>query len=142
MKITTTNILILLGSLMLLIQKCSSPFEPDVEEIADPENEIGEWHEPETHIIPLILDAASGRIDNLRVFGNDYPTPDGTCIRDYIHVSDIAEAHVLALDFMNRGGESQSFNLGNSRGYSIRELIATAESVTGKKVPFVIESAT
>lgn len=107
---------------------------------ADPESEIGEWHEPETHVIPLILDAASGRIENLKVFGNDYPTSDGTCIRDYIHVSDIAHAHVLALDFLNRGGESQCFNLGNSRGYSIKELIATAESVTKKKVPFLIES--
>jgi UDP-arabinose 4-epimerase len=103
---------------------------------ADPDGEIGERHDPETHLIPLALDAAMGRRDALAVFGNDYPTADGTCIRDYIHVTDLARAHVLALRLMEQApSTSVSMNLGTGKGYSIKEVIAVAEKVTGKKVP-------
>lgn len=100
---------------------------------ADPEGEIGEAHEPETHLIPLVLKAA--RDDGaIRVFGTDYPTPDGTCVRDYIHVDDIAEAHVRALDYLLEGGDSCALNLANERGYSVKEVIATAERVCGRAI--------
>lgn len=103
---------------------------------ADPEGEIGERHDPETHLIPLVLDAAMGRRDALTVFGSDYPTPDGTCIRDYIHVTDLARAHVLSLQLMEKNPATcVSMNLGTGKGYSIKEVISIAESVTGKKVP-------
>lgn len=102
---------------------------------ADPQCRIGEWHVPETHIIPLVLDAAMGRRNEIRVFGTDYPTPDGTCIRDYIHVTDLADAHYRAYEYLKAGGESQFLNLGTKRGVSIRELIRTAEQVTGRKIP-------
>jgi UDP-arabinose 4-epimerase len=98
---------------------------------ADPDGEIGEAHDPETHLIPLVLAAArDGK--PVSVFGDDYDTSDGTCVRDYIHVLDIAEAHVLALEYLLRGGPSCSLNLANARGYSVKEVIATAESVTGR----------
>jgi len=94
---------------------------------ADPENEIGESHDPETHLIPLLLDAASGRRKTVRVFGTDYPTHDGACVRDYIHVSDLAEAHVKALRALLVGGRSSIYNLGNGRGFSVKEIIDAVE---------------
>ncbi|WP_439577028.1 UDP-glucose 4-epimerase GalE [Elioraea sp.] len=103
---------------------------------ADPGGRLGEDHRPETHLIPLVLDAASGRRPPLTVFGDDYPTPDGTCIRDYIHVADLAEAHLLALEALNE--RSVRYNLGNGTGYSVRQVIATAERVTGRAVPHTI----
>ncbi len=102
---------------------------------ADPGNEIGEAHDPETHLIPLVLDAASGRRPSVTVFGTDYDTPDGTCIRDYIHVSDLAEAHVKALDALWGGAPSSIYNLGNGNGFSVHEVIAAAQKVTGLTVP-------
>lgn len=101
---------------------------------ADPEGEIGESHMPETHIIPLVLATAAGDRENIRIFGSDYPTRDGSCIRDYIHVSDLADAHLRALDYV-RGGGSICVNLGNGRGTSVLELIKAAEKVTGRKIP-------
>ncbi len=100
----------------------------------DPAGEIGEDHDPETHLIPRVLMAATGEIDAITVFGNDYPTPDGTCIRDYIHVCDLARAHVLALEYLRKGGDSTAVNLGTGRGFSVKEIITTAESVSGKKL--------
>lgn len=99
---------------------------------ADPDCEIGENHDPETHIIPLVLDAAYGKRPDIKVFGSDYPTRDGTCIRDYIHVTDLADAHLLALDYLNKGGESGFFNLGNENGTSVLEVIDSVKRVTGK----------
>ena len=104
---------------------------------ADDSGEIGELHDPETHLIPIVLKTASGQIKHIQVFGNDYPTTDGTCIRDYVHVNDLAQAHLLALDALLRGGESVVYNLGSSNGYSVKEVIANAEAVTGKKIPVV-----
>ncbi len=101
---------------------------------ADPDGEIGERHDPETHLIPLILDAALGKRDNIRIFGTDYDTPDGTCIRDYIHVTDLAEAHLLALNYLMNGGPSKSFNLGNGSGFSVKEVIETAREITGETI--------
>ena len=102
---------------------------------ADLDAEIGEDHTPETHLVPLILDAASGDRDDITVFGTDYETVDGTCVRDYIHVTDLAKAHVLALNALEQGLEHRAFNLGNGQGYSVREVIASAERVTGRRVP-------
>lgn len=102
---------------------------------ADPDNEIGEDHDPETHLIPIILDAACGIRKTITVFGTDYETPDGTCIRDYIHVSDLADAHVKALEALRSGAPTDVFNLGNGRGFSVREVIAAAEAATGLRVP-------
>lgn len=99
---------------------------------ADPDCEIGEEHNPETHIIPLILDAASGKRPDIKVFGTDYPTPDGSCVRDYIHVTDLAQAHLLALKYLENGGESDFFNLGNEKGTSVLEIIDAVRRVTGK----------
>jgi UDP-glucose 4-epimerase len=104
---------------------------------ADPDGTLGECHDPETHLIPNVLLAALGRKPALDVFGTDFPTPDGTAVRDYIHVSDLAAAHVLALEYLFLGGVSQSINLGTNHGYSVREVLARAEAVTGRKVPFV-----
>lgn len=101
----------------------------------DPEGNIGEDHDPETHLIPRILMAATGEIDQITVFGTDYPTPDGTCIRDYIHVCDLASAHAKALDYLRAGGETTPVNLGTGRGFSVKEIIETAEAVTGKSIP-------
>jgi len=101
---------------------------------ADPDGEIGEHHDPETHLIPLVLDVAAGRRPSLDVYGADYPTRDGTCVRDFIHVTDLAQAHALALRYLLGGGASVNLNLGNGTGYSVREVIATAEAVTGRKV--------
>jgi UDP-glucose-4-epimerase GalE len=105
---------------------------------AHPDGTIGEDHDPETHLIPLILKVAGGQMPALSVFGDDYPTPDGTCIRDYIHILDLAAAHRLALDHLERGGESTAFNLGNGAGYSVLEVIRMAEAVTGRKIPYRI----
>ena len=104
---------------------------------ADPEGELGERHDPETHLIPLVLQAASGRRDSITVFGNDYDTEDGTCVRDYIHVEDLAQAHWLALEYLERENRSAAFNLGNGNGYSIREVIETVREVTGRE--FAVE---
>lgn len=101
---------------------------------ADPEGELGECHEPETHLLPLILQAASGRRETITVYGRDYDTPDGTCIRDYIHVADLAAAHSLAVDYLLAGGASTAFNLGNGLGFSVQEVIDTACGVTGRKI--------
>jgi UDP-arabinose 4-epimerase len=101
---------------------------------ADPDGELGEAHQPETHLIPLVLFAAMGREPSIRIFGNDYPTPDGTCIRDYVHVSDLARAHVAATEWLAAGEPSESFNLGNGRGFSVAEVVKTVEKVTGVPV--------
>ena len=102
---------------------------------ADPAGEIGEAHDPETHLIPLILDAAAGRRAQIDVYGTDYPTPDGTAIRDYIHVQDLAEAHVLALRYLENGGASTALNLGTGEGHSVRDTIAAARRITGRAIP-------
>ncbi len=99
--------------------------------------ERGEDHRPESHLIPLVIDAARGRRDNITVFGTDYPTVDGTCIRDYIHVSDLAQAHILAVMWIAESGRSDAFNLGNGKGFSVRQVIDTVERVTGLSVPVV-----
>ncbi len=102
---------------------------------ADPDGEIGEWHDPETHLIPLVLDAALGIRSGVEIYGTDYDTADGTCVRDYIHVADLATAHVAALEYLRGGGESGVFNLGNGAGFSVRTIIDTASRITGKKIP-------
>jgi UDP-arabinose 4-epimerase len=102
---------------------------------ADPDGEIGEDHDPETHLIPLVLDAASGRKADITIFGSDYETSDGTCIRDYIHVTDLADAHVKALQALEREAASGPYNLGTGRGYSVREVIGSVERLTGLAVP-------
>jgi UDP-glucose-4-epimerase GalE len=102
---------------------------------ADPEGETGEHHEPETHLIPLVLDAALGRRTQVDIYGTDYATPDGTAIRDYIHVSDLAAAHVQALTYLERGGASTALNLATGQGHSVREVIAAAERITGRRIP-------
>ena len=102
---------------------------------ADDSGEIGELHEPETHLIPLALRAAAGSGPELQIFGSDYPTPDGTCIRDYIHVNDLASAHVKALEHLAAGNESVAVNLGTGSGASVQDVISMVESVTGKRVP-------
>jgi UDP-arabinose 4-epimerase len=106
---------------------------------ADPEGQLGEQHDPETHLVPLALMAASGQRDVLSIFGDDYPTPDGTCIRDYIHVADLARAHVLALQHLMRGKPSIKLNLGSGRGHSILEIVRAIEAKTGRKLPVRIE---
>lgn len=105
---------------------------------ADPGGEIGESHDPETHLIPLVLDVAQKQGEHVTIFGNDYDTKDGTCVRDYIHVTDLADAHVLALESLRAGKGSDAFNIGNGAGYSVNEVIETARKVTGTKVPFVV----
>ncbi|GGO57207.1 UDP-glucose 4-epimerase [Roseovarius pacificus] len=102
---------------------------------ADSEAEVGEFHQPETHLVPLILDAIQGKRDALTIFGTDYDTPDGTCIRDYVHVMDLVDAHVLGLNWLEQGKGSRVFNLGTGTGFSVREVIENAESITGKDVP-------
>lgn len=102
--------------------------------------DIGESHEPETHLIPLVLQAALGQRESLSIFGNDYPTKDGSCVRDYIHVDDLANAHILALKYLLNGGKSDVFNLGNGEGFSIFEIIECTEKLCGRKIPYIIES--
>jgi UDP-glucose-4-epimerase GalE len=105
---------------------------------ADALGRTGEWHDPETHLIPLVLDACAGRRPSITVYGKNYPTPDGTCIRDYIHVTDLAEAHFRALKLMMRANRSDAFNLGTGKGYSVRQVIQAAEKITGLKVKVVL----
>ena len=106
---------------------------------SDTEAGIGEDHNPESHLIPLVMKTALGQRDHIGIFGEDYPTPDGTCVRDYIHVKDLAEAHLLALEDLEWGGSSDVFNLGNGAGYSVREIIETARRITGKEIKAVVE---
>lgn len=106
---------------------------------ADEEGKIGESHSPETHLIPIVLQAASGKRPSVKIFGTDYPTPDGTCIRDYVHVTDLAQAHILALEKMAQENKSNDFNLGNGNGFSVAQIIAKAKEVT--KVDFKVETA-
>ena len=98
---------------------------------------IGEAHNPESHLIPLVLQVPNGKRESVSIYGTDYDTPDGTCIRDYIHVTDLAKAHILAVEYLMKGGESNVFNLGNGVGYSVREVIETARKVTGHPIPTV-----
>ncbi len=102
---------------------------------AHPDGLLGERHDPETHLIPLVLQAASGQRPHITVFGRDYDTPDGTCIRDYIHILDLAEAHWLALQHLQSGGKTRAYNLGNGNGYSVNEVIETARRITGRAIP-------
>ena len=102
---------------------------------ADESGKIGEAHTPESHLIPLILQVPNGKRETVCIYGTDYDTPDGTCIRDYIHVTDLAQAHILAVQYLMNGGESDIFNLGNGVGYSVREVIETARKVTGHPIP-------
>ena len=102
---------------------------------ADESGKIGEAHNPETHLIPIILQVPNGQRELVSIFGNDYPTKDGTCIRDYIHVTDLAQAHILAVKYLMNGGNSDIFNLGNGVGFSVREVIETARKVTGHPIP-------
>ncbi|MBZ8179423.1 UDP-glucose 4-epimerase GalE [Oscillatoria salina] len=104
---------------------------------ADPSGLLGEDHDPETHLIPLVLLTALGKRESIAIFGTDYPTPDGTCLRDYIHVTDLADAHVLGLEYLLKGGETNVFNLGNGNGFSVREVIDTVKKVTGKNFSVV-----
>ena len=104
---------------------------------ADPEGQLGERHDPETHLIPLVLQAASGRRESIAVFGTDYETPDGTCIRDYVHIEDLCLAHWLALKSLIKGDDSQAYNLGNGNGFSVQQVIDTARQVTGREIPVV-----
>ena len=102
---------------------------------ADATGQIGEAHNPESHLIPLVLQVPNGKRESVSIYGTDYDTPDGTCIRDYIHVTDLSEAHILAVEYLANGGTSDIFNLGNGVGYSVREVIETARSVTGHPIP-------
>ncbi|WP_136636221.1 UDP-glucose 4-epimerase GalE [Pseudooceanicola onchidii] len=103
---------------------------------ADPEGEVGEFHQPETHLIPLMLDAIDGKRDALTIFGTDYATPDGTCIRDYVHVCDLVDAHVLGVNWIMDGKPSRVFNLGTGSGFSVREVIDHSRAVTNRAVPY------
>ena len=104
---------------------------------ADPDAEVGEFHQPETHLIPLMLDAIDGKRDALTIFGTDYDTPDGTCIRDYVHVCDLVDAHVLGLKWLEQDKGSRVFNLGTGSGFSVREVVNHSASVTNREVPIV-----
>ena len=108
---------------------------------ADPETRIGERHIPESHLIPLVLQAASGRRDSISIFGQDYDTPDGTCIRDYIHICDLCDAHLLAIKSLQVNNKSAAYNLGNGTGFSVKEVIDTALKVTGKNINVVIAAS-
>jgi UDP-glucose 4-epimerase len=102
---------------------------------ADASGKVGERHQPETHLIPLVLQVATGERTAIKIFGEDYPTPDGTCLRDYIHVSDLTRAHLLALEALLNGGVNSTYNLGNSSGYSVKQIIDTARTITGHAIP-------
>lgn len=106
---------------------------------ADPEGEIGECHQPETHLIPRAVLAAYGSIDRLEIFGEDYPTLDGTCIRDYVHVNDLAQAHMLAIRYLDSDGANVAVNLGAGRGVSIREILTSVEEITARRVPIIVK---
>ncbi len=104
---------------------------------ADLEGQLGERHNPETHLIPLVLQAALGQRSHITVFGQDYPTPDGTCVRDYIHIVDLCQAHLLALQHLLNGGDSRAYNLGNGTGFSVKQVIDMAQQITGMNIPVV-----
>ncbi len=104
---------------------------------ADPEGKLGEWHKPENHLIPRVLLAALGKLDHVDIFGTDYNTRDGTGIRDFIHVTDLARAHILALRYLDNGGKTEKYNLGSERGFSVREIIETARKITGMKIKVI-----
>jgi UDP-glucose-4-epimerase GalE len=134
------------GATKLMIERVLRDYEPayGLRSVAlryfnaagcDPDGEVGEDHDPETHLIPRVLMAADGMLPRIDVFGTDYPTPDGTCLRDYIHVADLADGHVRALDYLQRGGGSTAINLGTGRAFSVREVIAAAARVTGRRIP-------
>ena len=106
---------------------------------ADDSGEIGESHNPETHLIPIVLQAAAGKRDSIKMFGTDYPTPDGTCVRDYVHVNDLARAHILALEKMFKDNVSERFNLGSGNGFSVAEIVKEAKRITG--IDFTVEKA-
>jgi len=101
---------------------------------AHPSGEIGEMHEPEAHLIPNVLKVLTGEKEELQIFGSDYDTPDGTCVRDYVHIGDLADAHLLALEYLDKGMKSEAFNLGSGDGYSVKDIVNAVEKVTGKKV--------
>jgi UDP-glucose 4-epimerase len=133
------------GATKLMVERILADFAPayDFKSVcfryfnaagADPEGLLGEDHDPETHLIPLVLMAALGKRDSISIFGTDYPTPDGTCIRDYIHVSDLADAHILGLEYLLQGGNSDAFNLGNGLGFSVKEVIDAAREITGREI--------
>ncbi len=105
---------------------------------ADPDGEIGEFHFPETHLIPIILDAVAGKRDAITIFGDDYDTPDGTCIRDYVHVCDLIDAHILGLNWLEAGGSSRVFNLGTGKGFSVQEVVQQVSAITNSEVPLMI----
>ncbi|RYL94338.1 UDP-glucose 4-epimerase GalE [Sporolactobacillus sp. THM7-4] len=105
---------------------------------ADKSGRIGEDHHPETHLIPIVLQVAAGERDHISIFGDDYPTKDGTCVRDYVHIEDLISAHLLALDYLKKGGQSDVFNLGSNEGFSVKEIIEAARKVTGKAIPAVV----
>jgi len=102
---------------------------------ADPDSELGEAHDPETHLIPRVLDVAMGKMPFIEIYGTDYDTPDGTCIRDYIHVADLAQAHILALEALLNGAESRAYNLGNQRGFSVKEVVDVVRAVASHPIP-------
>ncbi|MEG3894646.1 MULTISPECIES: UDP-glucose 4-epimerase GalE [unclassified Microcoleus] len=136
------------GATKLMVERILSDFDPayNFKSVcfryfnaagADPNGLLGEDHNPETHLIPLVLFAALGKRDSIAIFGTDYDTPDGTCIRDYIHVNDLASAHILGLEYLLNDGKSDFFNLGNGGGFSVKEVIETARQVTGKEIKAV-----
>jgi len=138
------------GATKLMVERILQDFDPayDFKSVsfryfnaagADPNGQLGEDHNPETHLIPLVLQTALGKRDSIGIFGTDYETADGTCIRDYIHVNDLASAHILGLEYLINGGNTDFFNLGNGGGFSVREVILQAEKITGKKIK-VVES--
>jgi len=133
------------GATKLMVERILQDFDPayDLKSVifryfnaagADPTGNLGEDHEPETHLIPLVLMAAMGKRDSISIFGTDYPTDDGTCIRDYIHVTDLAEAHILGLEYLLKGGDTAIFNLGNGNGFSVKQVVDTARQVTGRDI--------
>lgn len=136
------------GTTKLMVEKILADFDTayDLKSVrfryfnaagAEPNGLLGEDHQPETHLIPLVLLAALGKRESISIFGTDYSTPDGTAIRDYIHVSDLADAHILGLEYLLQGGDSDVFNLGNGNGFSVKEVIETAKSVTGRDIKAV-----
>jgi UDP-glucose 4-epimerase len=138
------------GMTKLMVEKILQDFDPayDFKSVsfryfnaagADPNGQLGEDHNPETHLIPLVLQTALGKRESVAIFGTDYDTPDGSCIRDYIHVNDLASAHILGLEYLLNGGDTDFFNLGNGGGFSVKEVISQTEKITGKKIK-VVES--
>lgn len=138
------------GMTKLMVEKILQDFDPayDFKSVsfryfnaagADPNGQLGEDHNPETHLIPLVLQTALGKRESIAIFGTDYETADGTCIRDYIHVNDLASAHILGVEYLLNGGDTNFFNLGNGGGFSVKEVISQTETITGKQIK-VIES--